>query len=140
MRRTNWLVAPLSRTVMSTIFTILFLSLLSSFHYPSMVWALLLLLSLLLSLAILHPLQLLRCRLSLVADDVIGCVVELHSRRLQGCVVELGSRVFCQWQKDLFIQALILFTWWNLVGNSFPDVLYWIGGYKILLTCFKDSR
>ena len=88
-----------------------------------MVGALLLLLSLLLSLAILHPLQLLRCRLSLVADDVIGCVVELHSRRLQGCVVELGSRVFCQWQKDLAIRDTIPFTQWNLVGNNSSDVL-----------------
>ena len=60
--------------------------------------------------------------------------------RLQGCVVELHSRVFCKWQKDPFIRATIPFTQWNLVCNSFSDILYWIQGCEIFGTCVQDSK
>ena len=45
------------------------------FHYPSMVGALLFI-TVSSCLAILHPSQLLRCRLSLVADRLQGCAIE----------------------------------------------------------------
>ena len=66
------------------------------FHYPSMVGALLLLQSLLFVLAILHPSQILRCRLSVIADDVIGCRI----------VVELGHRLYMLRYVHLFKHRL----------------------------------
>ena len=64
--------------------------------YPSKVGALLLLQSLLI-LAMLHPLQLLCRRLSLVADDVAGCRVD-------------NIVIISQTSKDQFVRVTFPFT------------------------------